>query len=123
MKDAKTERKDLIAKLEGSGVQCYLHDTTASLRRLIVQLQAERFLARKKKAETMETREITDDCQLVCSLILECSKTGKTKEVKLKRPLSLAYIFYSYKIALQRRRENDSQLSAYLCKGICRLVY
>ena len=61
--------------------------------------------------------------QLVHSLILECSETGAIRKMAITRPMPLAEIFYTFKVAMQRRRENDRQLAATLCKGVCRIIY
>jgi hypothetical protein len=73
--------------------------------------------------KTLQELLDVNSAQLAHRLILECSETGKTREVAITRPMPLAEIFQAYKLALQRRREDDRQLAATLCKGVCRLIY
>ena len=65
----------------------------------------------------------TIEADIVHRLILECSETGKAREVKISRPLPLTEVFHAFKVALQCRRQDDRQLAATLCKGVCRIIY
>ena len=60
---------------------------------------------------------------IATSLILECSQTGRTMRMALNRPMALADLFNTFKVALQRRRDDDRQLAATLCRGVCRIIY